>query len=57
MILIIRSYILDFKLLYGGIVMKRKYPIIALIGSDDFESEFQKVSKENGSGIKLTFVI
>lgn len=26
--------------------MKRKYPIIALIGSDDFESEFQKVSKE-----------
>lgn len=26
--------------------MKIRYPIIALIGSDDFESEFQKVSKE-----------
>ena len=26
--------------------MKIRYPIIALIGSDDFESEFKKVSKE-----------
>lgn len=26
--------------------MKIRYPIIALIGSEDFESEFQKVSKE-----------
>lgn len=26
--------------------MKRKYPVIALIGSEEFESEFHKVAKE-----------